>query len=64
MNNKNLIGQYEKEEKNGHFVFITDNGDFYADMKRTSLDEGTYQWLSSHHIDRCVLIAYEINLLA
>jgi len=57
MNNKNLIGQYEKEEKNGHFVFITD-------MKRTSLDEGTYQWLSSHHIDRCVLIAYEINLLA
>jgi hypothetical protein len=31
--------------------FITDTGDFYADMEATSLDEKTYHWLSSKGIE-------------
>jgi tetratricopeptide (TPR) repeat protein len=31
--------------------FITDTGEFYADMEAISLDEETYRWLSHNRID-------------
>jgi tetratricopeptide (TPR) repeat protein len=31
--------------------FITDTGEFYANMEKTSLNEEVYNWLSENHID-------------
>ncbi len=31
--------------------FITDTGEFYANMEKTALNEGIYNWLSENHID-------------
>jgi hypothetical protein len=31
--------------------FLTDTGELYADMEKTSFDDETYRWLSSRGID-------------